>query len=70
MAFGHQSDKEFALNGKVTRAYMNSPRRSNPSLPPEILKEIILNGGEENLSPERRFDQTIYYTAGKLFDKL
>jgi len=70
MAFGHQSDKEFALNGKVTRGYMNSPRRSKPSLPPEILKEIILNGGEENLSPERRFDQTIYYTAGKLFDKL
>lgn len=67
MTFGWQSDKEFALSGKITREYMNSTRRENPILPPSILKEIILNGGEKNLSPERRFDQTIYYTTEHLF---
>lgn len=70
MAFGLQSDKEFALNGKVTRKYMNHKRRIAPILKPDVLKEIILNGGEKLLSPERRFDQTIYYTAESLFNKL
>lgn len=70
MAFGLQSDKEFALSGKVTRHYMNHKRRTNPILQPDVLKDIILNGGEKLLSPERRFDQTIYYTAESLFGKL
>lgn len=67
MAFGFQNDKEFALSGKVTRNYMKHKRRVNPILKPDVLKEIILNGGEKQLSPERRFDQTIYYTAESLF---
>jgi hypothetical protein len=51
MAFGLQSDKEFALSGKVTRNYMNHKRRTNPILKPSVLKDIILNGGEKMLSP-------------------
>ncbi len=70
MAFGLQSDKEFALNGKVTKSYMNHYRRTNPILKPDVLKDIILNGGEKMLSPERRFDQTIYYTAESLFGEI
>lgn len=70
MAFGLQSDKEFALSGKVTRNYMNHKRRTNPILKPTVLKDIILNGGEKMLSPERRFDQTIYYTAESLFGEI
>lgn len=70
MAFGLQSDKEFALSGKVTKTYMNHKRRVYPILKPSILKEIILNGGEKMLSPERRFDQTIYYTAEALFGEI
>ncbi|MDE9447379.1 HindVP family restriction endonuclease [Xenorhabdus bovienii] len=70
MNFGYQSDKEFALSGKVTRNYMNHPRRSKPILPPSILKEIILNGGQNKLSPERRFDQSVYYTAAHIFDEM
>lgn len=69
MSFGLQSDKEFALNGKVTREYMNHSRRINPILKPDVLKEIILNEGEKCLSPERRFDQTIYYATENLFKK-
>jgi len=68
MGYGHQSDKEFALSGRITRDYMQHPRRTNPILPPEVLKEIILNGGQKNLSPERRFDQSVYYTAEYLFE--
>lgn len=68
MTFGHQTDKEFALSGLHTARYMASPRRYKPLLPPSVLKEIILNGGEKLLSPERRFDQSIYYTASSLFN--
>lgn len=68
MSFGFQSDKEFSLNGRVTREYMKHERRVKPVMPPEVLKEVILNGGQRNLSPERRFDQSVYYTAAHLFD--
>jgi hypothetical protein len=70
MAFGLQSDKEFALSGKITRNYMNHPRRTKPILEPSVIRELILDGGEKKLSPERRFDQTIYYTAESLFGSL
>jgi hypothetical protein len=64
MAFEHQTDKEFAMSGRITRNYMKSPRRLKPALQKDILSEIILNGGEKLLSPERRFDQTVYFTLG------
>lgn len=68
MGFGYQSDKEFALGGRVTKNYMNHERRYNPILPPTVLKNIILNGGQKKLSPERRFDQSVYYTAAHMFE--
>ncbi|MCM5465389.1 HindVP family restriction endonuclease, partial [Escherichia coli] len=37
MNFGYQSDKEFSLNGKITKAYMDHPRRTKPILPPSVL---------------------------------
>ena len=69
MDFGRQTDKEVAMSGKMSRRYMTSPRRVSPILPPEALSEIILNGGHKMLSPERRFDQTVYFTAEKYFSK-
>ena len=68
MALGNQTDKEFALSGRITRNYMNHPRLRTPILNKNLLKEIILNGGEKMLSPERRFDATIYFTASHLFE--
>lgn len=62
MAFNKQTDKEFAVNGCVTRKYMNSERKTKPVLHKSVIKELILGGGEKKLSPERRFDQTIYFT--------
>ncbi len=67
MDFGRQTDKEFAVSGNITNRYMSSPRLRKPLLPSSIVSEIILNGGEEELKPERRFDQTLYFTAkGKM----
>lgn len=64
MAFEHQTDKEFAVSGRITRNYMKSPRRLKPAMKKNILSDIILGGGEKLLSPERRFDQTVYFTLG------
>jgi len=68
MDFGRQTDKEFAVAGNTTNKYMSgSPRLLRPCLPSSVVREVILNGGEEELKPERRFDQTLYFTAkGKL----
>ena len=68
MDFGNQTDKEFALSGSLTNSYMNGPRLSKPAVRKEALNEIILNGGEKQLSPERRFDATIFFTAQHLFE--
>ena len=67
MAHGKQTDKEFALNGRATRPFLNTPRLLTPELRREVVAEIILNGGEKLLSPERRFDATIYFTTRAIF---
>jgi len=67
MAFGIQTDKEFAVSGRKARPYMDSPRLVTPSLNKKVLRSIILNGGEKELSPERRLDSTVYYS--ELFAK-
>lgn len=62
MTFSHQTDKEFSVNGRITNKYMKCDRLLKPVLPKEVVHEVILNGGESKLSPERRFDQTVYFT--------
>lgn len=69
MSYGLQTDKEFALSGQATRLYINSERRKIPILSHEVVADIILNGGEKKLSPERRFDATIYFTADHIFEQ-
>jgi len=63
MTYGKQSDKCFSVSGNVTRRYMTHPRIVTPALRREVVNEIILDGGEHQLSPERRFDQSIYFLA-------
>lgn len=62
MTFNQQSDKEFSLSGKITSKYMNHPRMHKPAVDRDVVKKLILDKGEQYLSPERRFDQTIYFT--------
>lgn len=62
MAFDTQTDKEFAINGQKWRNYVSSERVLHPILHKDILNEIIKPGYIERLMPERRFDQTLYFT--------
>jgi len=70
MTHGLQTDKEFALSGRVTSKYMGCSRLLKPKLPRSVLREIICDGGQKKLRPERRFDQTLFFTAEQLFEEL
>ena len=61
MAFSHQTDKEFAVNGLGTNRYMFCDRLLQPILRKDVL-EVIVGDGMKYLRPERRFDQTLYFT--------
>lgn len=61
--FGSQTDKAFAVSGKVTRNYLHSPELTEPRINKVELRNIILNGGHKMLSPERRFDAAILSNA-------
>lgn len=63
MAFGNQTDKEFAIGGSKWRQYVTAERVIRPILHKSVINEIIQPGYIERLSPERRFDQTLYFTA-------
>lgn len=63
MAFGNQTDKEFSIPGNKWRNYVETPRIASPILPKSVVNEIIEDGYIEKLSPERRFDQTLYFTV-------
>ena len=67
MAFDNQTDKEFAIQGSKWRSYVSSDRITNPILSKRVLEEIIEPGYIDRLRPERRFDQTLYFTYGSLF---
>lgn len=63
MAFGNQTDKEFSIPGNKWRSYVETPRTARPILPKDAVQSIIEDGYIEKLSPERRFDQTLYFTV-------
>ena len=67
MTYALQSDKSFSVSGRTTISYMKHKRLEKPLFKKEVLKDIILNGGEKLLSPERRFDQSVFYAARELF---
>jgi len=69
MTYGHQSDKEFALSGAITHPYLRHPRLVCPAVSRQRLRDIILDGGHERLSPERRFDQSVYFSAAEIFSR-
>ena len=62
MEFGNQTDKEFAVEASLWRQYVDVKQLPKFMLGREILHEIILDGFIERLRPERRFDQTLYFT--------
>ena len=62
MAFGKQTDKEFAIQGTKWRNYVSSERVSQPTLSKSVVNEIIDPRYIKRLKPERRLDQTLYFT--------
>lgn len=62
MAYSVQTDKEFSINGSRWRSYVNTSRLTNLAINQSALDTIIEEGYVEQLRPERRFDQTLYFT--------
>jgi hypothetical protein len=60
LSFNTKNDKAFAVNGKITYPYMKSKFLIQPRIQQSEIKHIILGGGQNLLSPERRFDAIIY----------
>ena len=59
MTLGNQTDKSFAMAGRITREYLRHPRLLSPHLGRDTLQQLVLNGGERELRPERRFDAAV-----------
>lgn len=59
ISFGSQTDKAFAVSGRITRNYLRSDELLNPRVKSSQLNEIILFNGQKMLSPERRFDAAV-----------
>jgi len=67
LSFNTKNDKAFALSGRMTQPYMESPQLTRPRITKNQIKEIILGGGQNLLSPERRFD-AIIFNSPEIFD--
>ena len=65
VAGGGQTDKSFAISGRKTNEYLRHSRLRNPHYHKDILQKIILNRGELNLKPERRFDLAVVAQMAK-----
>lgn len=59
MPLGSQTDKSFSVPGRVTRNYMTHQRLHSPCFSREVLGKLILNSGQLELKPERRFDAAV-----------
>ena len=68
LTYNTKNDKAFAVSGKVTHPFMHCPELTKPRIRKDEIKNIILDGGQNLLSPERRFD-AIIFNSPDLFDK-
>ncbi|MET4072950.1 HindVP family restriction endonuclease [Hymenobacter sp. UYCo722] len=68
LSYKTKNDKAFSVSGRVTNPIMDCAELRTPRVRRDQIKEIILNGGEEFLSPERRFDAVLVSSIG-LFEE-
>ena len=59
MPLGLQTDKSFVLPGGRSISYIGHERLLNLAAGREAFGELILDGGELELKPERRFDAAV-----------
>lgn len=67
LSFNTKNDKAFAVGGIQTHEIMECDELSNPRITKQEIKNIILGGGQNLLSPERRFD-AILFNSPDLFE--
>lgn len=67
LSFNTKNDKAFSANGKITYPLLKCIELTKPRIKKNEIKNIILGGGQNLLSPERRFD-AIIYNSPELFD--
>lgn len=60
LSYNTKNDKAFACSGKMTNPYMSCENLTHPRITKDEIKNIILGGGQNLLSPERRFDAIIF----------
>lgn len=56
LSFNTKNDKAFAASGRTTKRYMSHANLTTPRIKKDEIKNIVIGGGQNNLSPERRFD--------------
>lgn len=69
LTYNTKNDKAFALSGSNTRLYMTCDNLIQPRITKQEIKNIILAGGQNFLSPERRFD-AIILSNPEIFDDI
>ncbi len=67
LSYNTKNDKAFAVSGNATRPYMSCRELIKPRVSKDEIKNIIVGGGQNLLSPERRFD-AIIYNSPELFE--
>lgn len=58
-SFQNANDKAFAMSGKASWRFLHCKELTHPRVKKSEIKNIILGGGQNLLSPERRFDAVI-----------
>lgn len=58
-SYGNANDKAFSLPGSRSYQFLHCPELTHPRIRKSEIKNIILGGGQNYLSPERRFDAVI-----------
>lgn len=61
-SYGTANDKAFSLPGTRSYDFLKSPELTRPRINKYEIRNIILGGGQNFLSPERRFDAMIVNT--------
>lgn len=67
-SYGTANDKAFSLPGSRSYAYLKCMELAHPRIQKSEIRNIILGGGQNFLSPERRFDAIIVNTPN-LFEE-
>ncbi len=67
LSYNTKNDKAFSTNGKASHPIMACEELTSPRIKRDEIKNIILGGGQNLLSPERRFDAILFYSP-ELFD--